>query len=316
MVQKQHRAFTLVELLVVIAIIGILIALLLPAVQAAREAARRMQCSNNIKQVGLAAHMYHQSHGHFPIGYGYMISPKGSSGWDDPEWPWILRLFPYMELDASLKDIDWTWNPGTSGSGIPAGNKKVLMAQVSGLCCPSDPSAMQYYNPGGSCFGPGSASYGRTSYAGNFGQGQMEQSVRVDGVFGHNYGARIRDIKDGTSQTLLTSEIICGGPCTARGIVAYDEGPVFMQDYTPNSLVVDMVRVCDPSDSQPGSVAPCAASVMQLNMILHTSRSMHPGGVNSGLCDGSVRFVGENIPLDIWMAMGSPDGGESIDEEF
>ncbi len=320
MARKQCRAFTLVELLVVIAIIGILIALLLPAVQAAREAARRMQCSNNVKQVGLAVHMYHQSHGHFPPGYGYMISGIGKSGTYDPEWPWILRLFPYMELDDSLKDIDWTWNPGIAFNGIPVGNQKIIMADISGLQCPSDPTASKSFNEDGIC-SAASPPYGRSSYAGNFGRGQMEANVRIDGVFAYNHGAKIRDISDGTSHTLLVSELIPGGSCTIRGAVAYDEGPVFMQDHTPNSRALDMVRWCDPVDGQADAVAPClnnggsSGVLTQLNMVVHTARSMHPGGVNTGMCDGSVRFVAENIPLEIWQALGTPDGGESIDED-
>ena len=319
--QKRRRAFTLVELLVVIAIIGILIALLLPAVQAAREAARRMQCSNNVKQVVLAAHMYHQSHGHFPPGYGYMHSGPRNSGLYDPEWPWMLRLFSYMELDASLKNIDWTWNPGTAFIDMPEGNKKIITAKISGLQCPSDPSVSKSFNEDGSC-SSAAPPYGRSSYAGNFGRGQMEAVDHIDGVFGYNHGAKLRDITDGTSQTLLVSELIVGGICSVRGAVAYDEGPVFMQDYTPNSRAMDMVRWCDSTDGMPGAVAPCEntdgnSGVLVLkNMVLHNSRSMHPGGVNTGMCDGSVNFVVDNISLDIWQAMGTPAGEEVIGESI
>ncbi len=321
MPQKQYRGFTLVELLVVIAIIGILIALLLPAVQAAREAARRIQCTNNVKQVCLASHMYHQSHGHFPPGYGYMHSGLRASGTYDPEWPWVLRLFPYLELDDSLKDIDWTWNPGIAFSGVPVGNQKIIMADVAGLQCPSDQTASKPFNSAGAC-SSGSPPYGRTSYAGNFGRGQMESVSHVSGIFGYNHGAKIREISDGASQTMLASELIPGGNCTIRGAVAYDEGPVFMQDHTPNSPAPDIVRWCDPSDGQPGAVAPCAhrsgnfGVLSTLNMVVHTARSTHPGGVNAGMCDGSVRFVEDNIDLAAWQALGTPNGGELIAEEF
>lgn len=324
-IQKDYdlRGFTLVELLVVIAIIGILIAMLLPAVQAAREAARRMQCSNNVKQIALAAHMYESTHGHFPVGYGYMNCTIGNSDGDDPEWPWILRLFPYLELDASLQDIDWTWNPGIAMTGIPSGNEKIISAQVGSLQCPSDPSVKNRFNENGNC--EASCPYGRTSYAGNFGQGRMESTStnRKAGVFGFNYGARLKDIRDGTSQTLLTSELIPGGECSIRGAIAYDEGPVFMVDYAPNDKTPDMTRWCDSTDSHlTGVVSPCfyiggllGGPSLPLNMVLHTSRSKHPGGVNSGMCDGSVRFVNSTISLDVWQAMGTAAEGETVEIE-
>jgi prepilin-type processing-associated H-X9-DG protein len=225
-----------------------------------------------------------------------------------------------MELDDSLKDIDWTWNPGIAFNGIPVGNQKIIMADISGLQCPSDPSASKSFNEDGACSAT-SPPYGRTSYAGNFGRGQMEANSHIDGVFGYNRGASLRDIRDGTSHTLLTSELIPGGNCTIRGAVAYDEGPVFMQDHSPNSRALDMVRWCDPADGKPDAVAPCLnrgghlGVLIQLSMIVHTARSMHPGGVNAGMCDGSVRFVDDTIPLDLWQGLGTPDGGESVGEE-
>lgn len=317
---NQH-GFTLVELLVVIAIIGILIAMLLPAVQAAREAARRMQCSNNVKQVGLAVHMYADANGHFPVGYGYMNCEIRQSDGDDPEWPWVLRLFPYMELDSSLQDIDWTWNPGMSALGIPDGNEKIVSAQIPGLQCPSDPMVKNRFNENRNC-ASSACPYGRTSYAGNFGQGRMEVDLRRAGVFGFNYGAKIRDIQDGTSQTLLTSELIPGGECSIRGAIAYDEGPVFMVDYTPNDRTADTTRWCDSTDSHlKGAESPCfyiggsgGGLPLPLNMVIHTSRSKHPGGVNSGMCDGSVRFVDSMISLEVWQAMGTAAEGETIAE--
>ncbi len=311
----KRRGFTLVELLVVIAIIGILIALLLPAVQAAREAARRIQCSNNMKQLALACHMYESTHGHFPVGYGYMHSGKGRSSTWDPEWPWVLRCFEFLEMDSTLKGIDWNWNPGVAFITMPEQQQKILSANVDILHCPSEMTVGNPFNPTDNC-APGSPPYGRTSYAGNFGRGRMEAEPRVEGVFGYNYGAKIRDIINGTSHTLLLSELICGGQCTIRGAIAYDEGPVFMTDYSPNSLQPDLVRWCDPADShQTNTPAPClykgsgtGGILTQLNMVLHTARSKHPGGVNVAMCDGSVRFIEETIDLRVWHAMGSLKG--------
>jgi prepilin-type N-terminal cleavage/methylation domain-containing protein len=321
MFATRQRGFTLVELLVVIAIIGILIALLLPAVQAAREAARRAQCTNNIRQVGLALHMYHDINKQFPPGYGYMSGEPGSGGskaWG-PEWPWIMRLFPYLEQDAVVDEIDWTWNPGVSYAGVPVGNLQAIGAQVETLQCPSDPTVSTPFDKQGACSYLKPVPMARTSYAGNFGRGQMEAVGRLPGVFGFNHGARIGDVTDGTSHTLLTSELVAGGTCSIRGSISYDEGPVFMVDYTPNDPTPDLVRWCDAGDGDSAARSPCVRSSgtlgggvlgNTLNMILHTSRSLHPGGVNSGLCDGSVRFFGDDTSLDVWHWLGTPNGAE------
>lgn len=296
-----RRGFTLVELLVVVAIIAILVALLLPAVQAAREAARRTQCSNNVKQLGLAVNNYHDAFGRFPPGSGFN---------NFIEWPWTVRLFPFLEERALSDLIVWRWNPGSPIGSSPSGSRQdeVIGAQLPSFHCPSDPTTQVRWD----C-NPGYTPHGRISYAGNFGQGQMGISNRVAGVFGLNFGVRMRDITDGTSNTLVTAELICGQRCTIRGTHSYDEGPVFMQDHTPNVLTPDLVRWCDQADRSPGAIAPCMNSLTQTNMVIHTSRSMHPGGIYAGLCDGSARFVGDSIDLNTWQYMGTPAGGEVID---
>lgn len=319
MLKQRKKGFTLVELLVVIAIIGILIALLLPAVQAAREAARRAQCTNNCKQVCLALHMYHDAHGQFPPGYGYITDSSYC------EWPWCMRLFDYIEQDAVVDSIDWTWNPGYAFAGIPVGNQQAIEANIAILQCPSDPSAAKRFDEEGTCSEyVQNPPYGRTSYAGNFGRGQMEADDHVDGIFAKNSNTSIRDITDGTSNTTLVSELVAGGTCSIRGAVAYDEGPVYMHNYSPNDPTPDMTRWCDENDGNNSAKSPCIYSSgtlgggilsNDLNMVLHTSRSMHAGGVNSGLCDGTVRFVSEDIDLDVWWALGTPAGGEVLSSD-
>ena len=310
--------FTLVELLVVIAIIGILIALLLPAVQAAREAARRLQCSNNAKQLALAVHNYHETHGRLPPGYGYQAdNPDPEFG--DIEWPWAMRLLPYIEQQALYDMIDWnigTGQPQNTG----AEHLAMIATPIAGFQCPSDPAARVPAGNGGAC---GLKVRSRISYAGNFGQGQLEDTAangRIDGPFQRNDSLRIGDVRDGTSNTMLLGEIISGAPCTIRGSWTYDEGPVFMQDYTPNDRTPDLVRWCDERDGQPGAIAPCeyeggpmgGTLGANMDMVLHTSRSMHPGGVTVALCDGSVRFVSESVALVVWQALGTPAEGELI----
>jgi type II secretory pathway pseudopilin PulG len=323
----------LVELLVVIAIIGVLVALLLPAVQAAREAARRSQCVNNTKQVALAAQNYHTANGSLPIGYGLL--PDGGYGTgvaqngqpQYAEWPWIARLLPYIEQTVVANMIDWKWNPGNAQQ-FPPQIRTVVSAKIPTLVCPSDDSAKTNFAEGGACNGQIPEGFGRTCYAGNFGNAegvnaansQLEASTegrtgsrRVPGVFGYNSGDKFSQITDGTSNTLLTSEIIIGGICTIRGNFCYDEGPVFMQFYAPNDSTPDIVRWCDSEDQIPGAAAPCVAPQgLPLNMVLHTSRSTHPGGVVVSFCDGSGRFVSDSVEVNVWRALGTPRGEEVV----
>lgn len=320
----RTAAFTLVELLVVIAILGILVALLLPAVQSARASARRTQCINNIRQSALGLHLYHDSHGQLPPGYGPM--PPGGYGQgtrdtgqpDYAEWPWAARLFGYMEETSIYGNIDWSWNPGIVSTPPPT-VKQIVTAKISVFHCPSDGTITRNWNEQRPCFTGQfvEEGYGRISYAGNFGQGQMEAPLppsgdRVEGVFGYNRGDRFGQITDGLSHTLLLSELIAGGVCTIRGVIAYDEGPLFMQDYRPNNSTPDLVRWCDTEDKQTAAPAPCTNSLSTLNMVLHTARSAHVGGVNVANCDASVDFVTDGIDLYVWRARGSPRGEEII----
>jgi prepilin-type N-terminal cleavage/methylation domain-containing protein/prepilin-type processing-associated H-X9-DG protein len=300
------RGFTLVELLVVIAIIGILIALLLPAVQAARESARRTQCTNNMKQLGLAFHNFHGRAKRFPMGYGELRpGTYGSGASAGVEWPWCMRLLADIEETALHDLIDWDLNPGGGHEVL----HPVLGATISGFLCPSDPAVERRWNDTAECV-PSipNWTYGRISYAGNFGIGPMEAPIppRIRGVLGHNRGARMGQITDGTSNTALMCELIVGNGCTIRGTHSYDEGPAYMHDFTPNDPTPDRVRWCGEQDKDAGS----CVQISQQNQVVHTARSYHPGGVNLARCDGSVAFLGESIDLKLWWALASYDGGE------
>jgi len=310
---RHHRtptsfAFTLVELLVVIAIIGILVALLLPAVQAARNAARLSQCMNNAKQLALAVHNYHINWNRFPMGYGWAGNSTGhqpENGSQGVEWTWCNRIFPYVEQANVYDAIDWTING--SGYGTPS-QRPFIGAQIEIFHCPSDIGAPTPWES------PSTPDWkmARISYGGNFGFGPLENSSasdppKIEGVFGRNYGARLSHLSDGSSNTIMISELISGLDITIRGTHSYDEGPVYMHNYSPNDPTPDLVRWCSGNDPpQVGCI-----EITTKNTVVHTSRSYHSVGVTVGLCDGSVRFVSDSIDLDVWHALGTPKGGET-----
>ncbi|WP_435016783.1 DUF1559 domain-containing protein [Tundrisphaera sp. TA3] len=202
--RSRSRGFTLIELLVVIAIIAVLIALLLPAVQAAREAARRSQCVNNLKQLGLAMHNYHSTQGAFPIGAGYPTAVGGGirNGWGT--WSAHSMMLPYLEQTALYNTINFSLpNLSNTGEGQEM-NTTAVTVIVSGFLCPS---ALPY--PGGNNFF-GKASPGLNYFASlgsSMNQYDSRGSARPNGVF-RNGGSAIgeRDIKDGTSNTIAMSE--------------------------------------------------------------------------------------------------------------
>jgi prepilin-type N-terminal cleavage/methylation domain-containing protein len=314
---SRKRAFTLVELLVVIAIIGVLVALVLPAVQAAREAGRRAVCTSNIRQVALALLQYHDTHHVLPPGY-FRSS-----------WTWCNRLFPYIEEVAFAEKIDWSVNT-TWAPSWPAGQEAIIASQINVFLCPSDPSAQHLFDEDRLCINGATPTnmdgkWGRISYAGNYGRGQMEAPVRVPGLFASSSSTRFTKVTDGTTNTILLGELIAGGLCTARATHSVPEGPAFMFDNTPNDPTGDLTRWCDHTDAMPGAFAPCqqgtASSygfgnwgVVGENMLVHAARSMHFGGVMTARCDGSAAMINDTIDLMAWQALGTPASNEIIDD--
>jgi len=231
-ISPERGGFTLVELLVVIAIIGILIALLLPAVQAAREAARRIQCANHHKQVGVALHNYHSAHNTFPPGVIVWVSgrtpaacgPIGTPGyWAG--WSWGAFILPYMERNDAFEMIDFTydkyWDLATYGSGTVQ-NTEASREKIDAYICPSDPQAGECVTVSGSAL-PGEhpdADIRMTNMMGvadslnwacgipkswpkQFGAG----SPPANGMMAEREGCRVRDVSDGTSNTLMIGEV-------------------------------------------------------------------------------------------------------------
>lgn len=304
---KPHRkpsGFTLIELLVVIAIIAILIALLLPAVQQAREAARRSQCKNNLKQIGLALHNYHDTNKVMPP--GHILQPSGLG--DRITFP--AAIWPYLDQQPLYDLIPDPKNPDWGGCGN-AQQTQLLRTVLGIFQCPSD---------GDSEFDHACRS--RNNYNANAGIGLLRKELparHTPGIFYQNSRVRMRDITDGTSSTMGFSEIIKvrgpNGRGRYRGAWSYPEGCHYMHDRTPNSPIPDEIRtsMCDSND-QEDPLAPCigtfsAHNTRALNM---AARSRHSGGVNGLLMDGSVRFVSSNIHLPTWQALGTPFGNEVI----
>lgn len=303
---RSTQGFTLVELLVVIAIIGIMVGLLLPAVQSAREAARRMQCSNHLKQWALAFHNFHDTTRQFP---------KGATNGDAlKRQTWVMYLWRYVEQNplaelANFEEhfylppntVDGTMN-GAHGQGVAI------------YRCPSDFGVDQTV---------GTYQRTRGNYVVNWGNswyGENPQPVAA-APFAHLNGDRTNPMKvkmasiiDGTSNTLLLSEyLIAKSPEDNdwRGDIHNDDGVFrFHTLLTPNSSAPDIVLngwFQDTGDPK----MPAAAGTDQYN----AARSRHPGGVNVARCDGSVGFVADTVNMLTWQAMGTMNGGESFSAE-
>ena len=334
MSSTSRRAFTLIELLVVIAIIAVLIALLLPAVQQAREAARRTQCKNNLKQLGLALNNYHDTHGTFPPGrLRSLVDGQGRC------FSAYAHLLPFVDAATLYQRIDFNQSPED------AGNSVALDQTIPFFLCPSDQfrklqgtNAVHNYplctgttyplsprNPGG---------------------------VPITGVFYENSSVRFGDIPDGSSQTVCISETIKseGGPTTWDG-VSKTNGFVLTQgndnattgpeltDYAsqchgaglvlqqtrgsrwligaPGHSMYNHLRVPNSFDIDcrgglPHSIRWNAVwDRLSLNV---AARSRHVGGVHALFVDGHVQFTSENIDVRVWQAVGSRNGGEVVGE--
>ncbi|NLS93810.1 MAG: DUF1559 domain-containing protein [Planctomycetaceae bacterium] len=327
MLRKHPSAFTLVELLVVIAIIGILIALLLPAVQAAREAARRSQCTNNLKQLSLSLHNYHDINKAFPAGVSAYTQGGNVPGFASLRQSWITRLLPFLEQSAI--EIDYV-TPGTTWTGANVGDAAAEV-MLSVVLCPSDKGSPVNSTKAPTnyvaCTGDDQRFVRATS--GTSWDGRLQRLHQ--GVLRTSSWVKISELKDGTSNTMAISECKLGGPAGdgplisnegAGGLLAclggtptmnvdneYPRGwSWFAAKYAHSWGFTALIPPNDKVTAMTGydCIGEQAGSEVGLG-----ARSHHPGGVNAGMADGSVRFVSETIDLVAWQAAATIAGKES-----
>ena len=347
--KARHGGFTLIELLVVIAIIAILIALLVPAVQQVRRAADRTSCANNMKQLGLAFHDYHDAYKKFPP--AMWIAKPPANGTNDmasvyriPEFGpnWVVFLLPYIEQDALYQKSQ----PETyiTSNGANTSWKVVRGESLPTMLCPSDPFGTA------STLSLNGGPWGRGNYAANAGPGWYNQSLggksgdggaqtwnqsnNVGGPVAINWGATLKQISDadGTNNTILVNEIrvglndkdrrgvwamgTAGASVTAAHAIGDCTGPNDINEYSDDiedcaqaraaagvgasSGMADLRMGCS-NDNQPKNWPNWQAN----------ARSFHAGGVNATFCDGSVRFIFNDIAQDVWRYINARDDGKS-----
>jgi len=342
----RKKGFTLIELLVVIAIIAVLIGLLLPAVQKVREAASRIKCANNLKQIGLAMHGYMDANTGLPPNGVYVSN--GSTVAATVAWSGLSRILPYIEQEALFRNIDFTM-----GYNVQPG---ISSKRVAAFICPSEINDRGYGTD---------ATFGNKYWTLNYAQNQGTWAVLTnklagmrtgDGAFGTNYGYRPADFVDGMSNTLGLSEVkgftarVSGTPTTLTfpttpapsssatlsasppfGLagaslgaldpakymhVEWVDGKVHETGFTavfpPNTLVGyssgGITYDVDFVSATETNTGDTYAAV--------TSRSYHTAGVNSVLMDGSVRFMRNSITATTWRALATRNGGEVIGDDY
>jgi prepilin-type N-terminal cleavage/methylation domain-containing protein/prepilin-type processing-associated H-X9-DG protein len=315
---RRRRGFTLIELLVVIAIIAVLIALLLPAVQQAREAARRSQCQNNLKQIGLALHNYHDTHNVLPPESIWGLGQRGSGSMLPRNYTWIALILPQMEQSGLQNAINFTlpiWN-----QTLPNG-QKIISQKLPLLRCPSDTG-----------FDEPSQSHdiAITNYAGSEGYHWWpEDNSRLGGVFTLDGKVPLADLRDGTSNTIMVGECTSfgykNGPIqtTGTGVVRVGAGEAVFRSALVSPPEPDDVHGVSkyplPDGSGPAAAgwfkaAPHAYKATYIaawgpNAEWPGPSSFHTGGAQFLMGDGSVRFQSQAADFWVWLALNCKSDG-------
>jgi prepilin-type N-terminal cleavage/methylation domain-containing protein/prepilin-type processing-associated H-X9-DG protein len=319
----RRQGFTLIEILVVITILGGILALLMPAMQQAREAARRVECTNHLKQIALAIHAYQDLHGVFPPGR------KGCC-WGT----WLVFVLPQMDQQPMYN----AWNSfGNNSPGLPIGfdedlryfgvaNRSVTSTWVNSYLCPSD----QRNAPITAVTGATTYACTSQNYAVNFGNTIQDQvdfqgigfagapfvdigSPYIDATNLGKAPVGLNSLTDGASNTLLAAEVIVGQGRDLRGFSWWGDAAAFETFLAPNSSFPDVLfspYYCNNNPPNP----PCTATTTALP-IMYAARSRHPGGVNVALSDGSIRFIKNAIAIQTWRALSTTRGGETISSD-
>jgi prepilin-type N-terminal cleavage/methylation domain-containing protein/prepilin-type processing-associated H-X9-DG protein len=340
-----RRGFTLIELLVVIAIIAVLISLLLPAVQSAREAARRAQCTNNLKQLGLGLQNYHSATGSFPMGTTMAIA-GGNYGMGEQSWgsfSCFALMLPYLEQQPLYSSCNFNWTVSWgAGSAI---NSTVYDANLAAFICPSDGKTTQ----------SASAGNNNNNYFGSMGTTTNPWSTTSTGIFAQTSAYGIQNVTDGTSNTIAFSEGLVGDNINFTkwrdGVSSGTAGTALIYDANSNPTgVLNDLQTCTGwfnsktnaagyqdkglrwSNGSPGltifnTIVPpnsqqypwsgcrysCACGVDYADYV--NASSNHPGGCNVAFCDGSVKFIKSSIAMNTWWALGTKDNGDIVSSD-
>ena len=305
----RAHGFTLIELLVVIAIIATLVAILLPAVQQAREAARRSSCKNNLKQIALAMHNYHDTYRTFPPGYVSRINANFSTtnwcintaaGNEYSRAPWTVHILPYIEQSALYDSLDVNLEFAT-GNGAPVANILNKLQPNAAYQCPSDVFPQEATRGLGFSYRANGGGGVPTSFSCKNSSGGGNRYFFINGIFHHNSKINFRDVTDGLTNTFLLGE------CHVKVVdITWASSAKHAAQAMPYVITHFVL--------QPNT--PQASLANDAETMTNRFSSPHKGGVQMAMCDGSVQFIGENIDLTLGRTLstradGLPVGGFS-----